>query len=319
MQRRFPKTQSLGVAPAAATGFDWNDLKYFLAVARQGGLSRAALELDTSASTVSRHIGALEKRLDMRLFVRLPSGYLLTDAGSELFERVAEVERSTQAVERGSSVAGETDQVSGLVRLAAGDSVGAHLVAPRLGLLRQSHPGLRVELVLSHAPADLSRREADLALRVMDEPDAGQLQDHIAHRVGSLRFGLYAARTLLQDARPERVDWRRLPHVGWDLAWAHLPVAQWLSQAYAKRPPAFSSNSMAAQLAAVHAGLGVGALPHYLAQGDAVLVRLAADERLPERGLWLIYHRDLRSSRRVQALRDFIDTVLPPALAAAAA
>ena len=101
MQKRFPQSQSLEPQNGdAAAGFDWNDLKYFLAMARHGGLSRAALQLDTSASTVSRHIGALEKRLHMRLFVRLSTGYLLTDAGSELFDRVAEVERSTQAVER---------------------------------------------------------------------------------------------------------------------------------------------------------------------------------------------------------------------------
>ncbi|HET8869821.1 MAG TPA: LysR family transcriptional regulator, partial [Aquabacterium sp.] len=75
--------------------FDWNDLKYFLAVAREGGLSKAALQLGTSASTVSRHISALEARLNVRLFVRLTTGYLLTDVGSELYEQVAEVERST--------------------------------------------------------------------------------------------------------------------------------------------------------------------------------------------------------------------------------
>ncbi|MDE2595054.1 MAG: LysR family transcriptional regulator, partial [Burkholderiales bacterium] len=100
-----------------ATGFDWNDLQYFLAVAREGGLSKAGLALGTSASTVSRHITALEHSLRVRLFVRLSTGYLLTDAGSELFERVAEVERRTHAVARRSSVAAEQEKVTGLVRL----------------------------------------------------------------------------------------------------------------------------------------------------------------------------------------------------------
>ncbi|MGH6648457.1 LysR family transcriptional regulator [Aquabacterium sp.] len=318
MQKRFPQSQSLGPPDDAAAGFDWNDLKYFLAVARHGGLSRAALQLSTSASTVSRHIGALEKRLNMRLFVRLSTGYLLTDAGSELFDRVAEVERSTQAVERRSSVAAEADKVTGLVRLAASDSMGVHLLTARLPLLQQRHPALRVELVLGHAQADLTRREADLALRMLDPAMSGAQADHVMHRVASVPFSLYAAPSLLQGRDTDTVDWTQLPHIGWDSTWRHLPVAQWVAQAFADHGQAvFTSNSVNAQMVAVAAGMGAGVLPDYLARTNASLVRLPVDTSALARDLWLIYHRDLRSSRRVQALRAFIDEVLPQALAPA--
>ncbi len=310
------QAQGLSTTPDAreAPGFDWNDLKYFLAVAREGGLSKAALTLDTSASTVSRHVSALEQRLNVRLFVRLSTGYLLTDAGSELFERVAEVERSTHAVARGSSVAAERDKVTGLVRLATADSLGAMVLAPRLGLLRQRHPGLRVELLLGHAQVDLTRREADIALRILDAGDLAAHPDHVMHRVGSVHFHLYATQGLLDAAGVSagQVDWKSLDHIAWDVSWRHLALAQWMQTAFG-RPPVFSSNSIAAHLQMARAGLGVSMLPQYMVRADDALVRLDAG-LLPERELWLVYHRDLRDSGRVQAVRAFIDEVVPPLL-----
>ncbi|RZL04004.1 MAG: LysR family transcriptional regulator [Rubrivivax sp.] len=315
MQKRFPSSQSPAPEGDAAAGFDWNDLKYFLAVARHGGLSRAALQLTTSASTVSRHIGALEKRLNMRLFVRLSTGYLLTDAGSELFDRVAEVERSTQAVERRSSVAAEADKVTGLVRLATSDSMGVHLLAARLPLLQQRHPALRVELVLGHAQADLTRREADVALRMLDPAMSGAQADHVMHRVASVPFSLYASPRLLKGGAAKTPDWTQLPHVSWDSTLRHLPIAQWVARAFAEqRQAVFTSNSLAAQMVAVVAGMGVGVLPDYLARTEPGLVKMPVDTSVLARDLWLIYHRDLRSSHRVQAMRQFIEEVLPEAL-----
>jgi DNA-binding transcriptional LysR family regulator len=322
MQKRFPKMQSpllpTDVDPrfdeAQSTGFDWNDLKYFLAVARHGGLSKAALQLDTSASTVSRHIGTLERRLNMRLFVRLSTGYLLTDAGSELFDRVAEVERSTQAVERRSSVAAESDKVTGLVRLATTDSMGVHLLAPRMPLLKQRHPGLRVEMVLGHAQADLTRREADVALRVLDADLSDAHPDHVMHRIAAVPYGLYAAPAVLQGTPAGQMAWQQLNHVGWDTRWRHLPMAKWLAQAFPDRPPVFTSNSLTAQTMAIRTGMGIGVLPDYLGRSDAFLVRLPVDLSVLTRDVWLVYHRDLRSSKRVQALRAFIEEVLPPLL-----
>lgn len=294
-------------------GFDWNDLKYFLAVARNGGLSRAALELGSSAATVSRHVSALEARLGVRLFVRLQTGYLLTDEGSALFERVAEVERSTQAVERSSAANGQ--EVSGWVRLAASESVGTRLVAPHLPRLHERHPALRVELMLSLQRADLARREADIALRIADPTQDDSLRDHIAHEVGRVRYGLYAAPALRAGEPPG--DWRRLDHVAWPREWAHLPAGRWLAQAVAGRQPVFAANSLESQAAAARAGLGVALLPEYIGRDDPGLTRVPADGPLPESGIWLVYHRDLKTSARLAAVRDFLLDVVGAALAPA--
>ena len=313
-QRLRAEVLSRNDVPDEASGFDWNDLKYFLAVAREGGLSKAGLLLGSSASTVSRHIAALERHLHVRLFVRLSTGYVLTDAGSELFERVAEVERRTHAVARGSSVAAEQRQVTGLVRLATADSIGTFVLVPHLATLRARHPGLRVELLMGHAQVDLTRREADVALRILDAQHPVAHPDHVMHRIGPIRFDLYAVRAMLQGVAPEQVDWRRLDHVGWDSGWRHLPLAQWLSAAF-ERPAAFSSNSMTVHLSLIRAGVCAGMLPRYMAATDPSLVRLPAEDA-PGRELWLVYHRDLRDSLRVQAMRRFIEEVVPAAILA---
>lgn len=313
VERKASGASGLSEIDAAQDGFDWNDLRDFLAVAREGGLSKAALSLGSSAATVSRHIAALERSLKVRLFVRLSTGYLLTDAGSALYERVAEVERSTLAVARGGREAADADQVNGLVRLATADSLGATVLTPHMCKLRQRHPGLRVELLLGHALVDLARREADLALRLLD-PDVHDLHpDHVMHRLGVVRFDLYATRALIGRTPLHKVDWRALDHVSWDGNWRHKTPAQWLFGQFA-RPPVFTSNSMAAQMSYVRAGHAVGLLPRYLARTDPSLLRLPVEPEPPSRELWLLYHRDLRSSPRVRAVRRFLDELLPTLL-----
>ena len=309
MQKPFSRSKNAPPAAAAAkgAGLAWHALKYFLAVARAGGLSRAALELGSSPATVSRHVSALEDWLGVRLFVRLQTGLLLTDEGSELFERVGEVERSTLVVERrGRSGAG--GEVAGLVRLAASESIGTRLLAPRMAELYARHPGLRIELLLSPQRADLARREADLALRYADPQTDGSHEDHVAHPVGAFRFAFYAARSLVQRAGTE--DLERLDYIAWASDSSHLTLYRWQDQFYAGREPAFSCNSLDGHLAAARGGLGVAMLPGYLAADDPLLQRLPSAEEPPPRMAWLVYHRDLKTSRRVQAVRAFVEEVI---------
>lgn len=306
MQKPFSSSKNTPRA-ARAAGLDWNDLKYFLAVARAGGLSRAALELGSSPATVSRHVSALEDWLGVRLFVRLQTGYLLTDEGSELYERVGEVERSTHAVERRGSAAA-SGEIAGLVRLAASETIGTRLLAPRMAELHARHPGLRIELLLSPQRADLARREADLALRYVDPQTDGQHEDHIVHPAGAIRFGFYAAPGLVQRAGSD--DPRRLDYITWSTDWSHLMLYRWHDQFQAGREPVFRCNTLDGQLQAARSGLGAAMLPVYLAADDPLLQRLPVDEEPPLRMAWLVYHRDLKSSRRVQAVRAFVEEVV---------
>lgn len=284
--------------PAA---LDWNDLRYFLAVARAGGLTPAATALGASASTVSRHIDAMEARLGVRLFLRQQRGYQLTDQGGELFAHVAEVERAMQAVERRSG-----EGITGRVKLAAPESLANFLIAPHLPELARRHPQLTVELVVSRQLADLSRREADIAFRLVNPAERAHAPDYIAHCTGLLRFGLYATPACLAAGGG---DWQALPWVGWDETWVKRPVADQLTRLYPGREPVLRANSMQTQYAAARAGLGATLLPCFIGDTDPALVRLDAPLPNADRELWLLYHRDLKGSQRVQAMREFVGEV----------
>ncbi|MDE2594935.1 MAG: hypothetical protein KGL57_11925, partial [Burkholderiales bacterium] len=179
----------------------------------------------------------------------------------------------------------------------------------------QRHPALRVELILGHAQVDLTRREADVALRVLDAHNPDAHPDHIMHRVGPMQFEIYAARSLLKGlkgSQADRVDWRAIDHVGWDTGSRHLALARWLESNFT-RPAVLSSNSMSTHLQWIRSGLGVGMLPRFVAAQEPTLIRLPVEDP-PRRELWLVYHRDLKSSLRVRAVRQFVEDVVPGAL-----
>ena len=284
--------------------FDWNDLKFFLAVARHGGLSGAASALGTSASTVSRHVDALEKRFGATLFLRRQNGYLLTDDGTGLLQHIEQVEQAMMATERNGRRSA-LQEVSGQVRLATTEMLAVHLIVPQLPQLRMRYPQLQVELNISLSRANLSRREADLALRMV-EPDDGA-GDYVATRIGSVDFGMYCARHVVPGKDGEHADaWRSMDYVSWDDSWSELPMARWLQARFGGKLPALTCNSLLAQYAAVRAGLGVGMLPRFIGDRDASLCRLDDGGNPLSRGLWLVYHRDLKASRRVGVMREFI-------------
>lgn len=286
--------------------FDWNDLKFFLAVARHGGLSAAAHALGTSASTVSRHVDALEKRFGATLFLRQQTGYLLTDDGTELLLHIEQVEQAMMASER-NGLSSAQQEVSGQIRLATTEMLAVHLIVPYLPQLRARYPKLQVELNIALARANLSRREADLALRlVAPDHSAG---DYIANRLGSMAFGVYCAKHALpkKNGRADNAEtWRDMDYVSWDDTWSELPMARWMHARFGGKPPALACNSLQAQYAAVRAGLGVGMLPQYIGDRDTSLRRLEDGASSLTRELWLVYHRDLKASRRVAVMREFI-------------
>jgi DNA-binding transcriptional LysR family regulator len=290
--------------------FDWNDLKFFLAVARRGGLSGAADALGTSPSTVSRHIDALEQRLGSTLFLRQQTGYLLTDDGSELLEHVAGVEQSMIAAERKGSLSAR-QEVSGQVRLATTELLANHLIVPNLHAFRERYPKLQVEISISMIRANLSRREADLALRLVDPTKDADAADYVAAKIGKLDFGLYGARGMLTNQTLSGGEtWQALDYVTWSESWAELATAKWLRAAMHTRRPAIACNSFGVQYAAMRAGLGIGLLPRFLGDGDAALQRINHARPELTHDLWLVYHRDLKASQRVIAMRDFVTDLI---------
>jgi DNA-binding transcriptional LysR family regulator len=301
-----------------SAAFNWNDLKFFLAVARSGSLSGAAAVLGTSASTVSRRIDALEKHFGRTLFLRQQSGYLLTDDGAELMEQVGPVEQAMMAAER-SEYQATRQEVSGVVRLATTEMLALYLVVPHLRSLRARFPKLRVELDTALARVNLSRREADLALR-MAPPGEGE-GDYIARRIGKVDFSVYCANSIMPagGADDQEDAWRRQETISWEGEWNELPMAKWMKSSFDGKPPALVCNSLPMQVAAVRAGLGAGMLPCFIGNRDATLCRMGNDTIPVSRDLWLVYHRDLKASRRVEAMQEFILELVNTHLSAEAA
>lgn len=285
-----------------ASTLDWNDLKYFLAVARSGGLTPAAASMGSSASTVSRHIDAMEANLGTRLFLRQQRGYLLTDQGSALFNHVAEVERAMLSVERNGGVLQGGGEVSGLIKLATAETLACYLIAPHLAEFTRRHPLVEVELVVGRRLADLNRREADLALRLVNPQEQQHSQDFISHYVGKFPFGLYCSPMALDQG----AQWQELNFISWDEAPSQSPMTRWLAELFPDKSPVLRTNSIQAQYMAARSGLGAAMLPRFVGDADESLRRLCTANLTTERELWLVYHRDLKASQRILAMRDFV-------------
>jgi DNA-binding transcriptional LysR family regulator len=279
---------------------DWNDLRYFLAVARTGSLTLASSNLGASQSTVSRRIGELEKSIGTSLFRRHQTGYYLTDEGQEVLRHAELVEDSVMALERGAT--GLDRNPVGTVRLATSENLAIDLVIPALPAFRDRYPGISLEILTSTATAELERREADIALRVV-RPMRGNLK---IRRVGHMTYSVYGGRDYVerhpaQDGEP--LGGRHA--IAWDAAHAHLPAAAWLAREHPGCRTALITSSLATQIAAVRAGLGLAVIPDFLTVKDD-FVRVIPPERMFSAEVWLVTHADLAASARIRALADFL-------------
>lgn len=296
MANKIPKIENKEV--------DWNDLKYALAVSRHGGLSHAAKLLGTSASTVSRHIQQLETRLGQTLFLRQQSGYLLTDQGKEVLGLIANVEQALLALERHQNPEEKDRGVSGLIRLACSEMMASHMIVPNLPKLYQLHPDLQVELVEGLRLVNLNRREADLALRLVASGGKPGEQDYIVHLVGAMPFAAYVSKH--HDVGNKHISW------GQDLS--NSPMVEWLSQRFKTESAVLYSNSGNVQLQAAKHGVGIAMLPRFVGDADPDLREIELSKTRLCREVWLVYHRDLKASNRIQVMRDFLKTSIQESL-----
>jgi len=278
---------------------DWNDLRHFLVVARTGSLSAATRELHVSQATLGRRIQALEAALGVVLFERLNTGYVLTSAGREIQARAEAAEAAVLAVARGAD--GGRSTLQGSVRLATGEALASHLIAPHLVQFQSKYPALRLEFVTGIRAVSLSRREADLALRLI-RPDRG---DHVRRKVGTVGFGLYTGSVLVERCPDILQDPWTADLIGWDESMRDIPVAGW-AEKHARAKLVATATSMNVQLALARAGLGAAILPCFVADAIPELVRLVGPAEIGSLDLWLVAHRDLSRAPRVRAVLDFV-------------
>ncbi len=284
----------------------WDDLRYFLAVARARSLSGAARELRVNHSTVFRRIAALERQLGSRLFDRLARGYALTAVGEEMMEIATRIEDDVLTLDR--QVLGRDRQLSGSVRLTTVDEV-FELIAPELSEFRNKYPGIQLDVNTDMQVLNLSRREADVALRPGGRPTE---PDVVGRRLCDLASSLYASRSYLarRGTPRRRSDLKSHDVVTFDEGRAHVVTHRWLMEHAGADRVAFRGSSMIAQRAAVQAGLGIGILPRFVGDSDPELAPVLRPFDEWNYGLWLLIHRDLRQTCRVRAFLEFIAEVI---------
>lgn len=284
----------------------WDDLALFLALARARSLAGAASRLDVDPSTASRRLAALERELGLRLFDRTPEGLAPTAYAERLFPEAEAMELAAERFVTGAE--GFERTVEGRVRLSAPPGLADAFVLPLLPALARAHPKLIVEVDARVGVADLTRREADLALRSLRPAGAELVQKRI-----------FVTRTVIAGA-PRYVrglgrlqSLRDASFVAWGDDLGHLPQARWLRTHAAGARVALVTSSLQTQLAAVQRGLGLFLVPRpFLAPYglvEAQLSRALATSlaELPDDELWLVAHRALRAVPRVDALWRFLD------------
>lgn len=271
---------------------DWQDLHYFCVLARLGSLSAAARELGVDHATVGRRVAALEKSLSLRLLDRLPRRALLTPQGRVIASLAADMEVAAGSIGRRAREIGGAAEV----RVSAPPALAARLIAPHVGDFHVAHPDITLVLSGASGPAALDQGEADVALRMSPPGDP----DLVARKVGTVRFGLYGAASMM-DQDPDH--WA---FVGYDPALDHVTSQRWLRTLLAGRPLVFQASDLFAQQEAARAGLGAVVLPTIIGDADSGLVRLPVPLAPPTRDLWLAVYPDLRKSVSVAEVMDFI-------------
>jgi DNA-binding transcriptional LysR family regulator len=279
---------------------EWDDLRHFLAVARSGTLADAARTLKTSSATVGRRIAALEIRLGVRLFDRKQTGYSLTETGEAIRLKAEEAEEAILSVER--AALGRDSAARGKVRLATADDIATFAVGPQLGEFRRRYPGIVLEIVTSWDVANLTRREADIALRTV-RPKQG---DFVIRQAGKWKCALYASRSYVtaHDITPALKDFSDVDIVTWTED--TFSGERWFDNHARGSSVGFAASSRHVQYAACKAGVGVAILPCLAADDDPDLIRLLPPERVRSIELWIVVHRDLVRTARVRAVMEFL-------------
>jgi DNA-binding transcriptional LysR family regulator len=278
----------------------WELYRSFIAVLKEGSLSGAARALGVAQPTVGRHVAALEKSLRLALFTRSQTGLIPTDAALSLRSFAESMQSTAAALER--AAASQGAGARGTVRVTASDVIGVEVLPPIVAALRDSHPDLTVELVLSNRVQDLLRREADIAVRMV-RPRQELL---VARRIGQIEVGLHAhQRYLAQHGTPRGVaDLAKHSLIGFDQATAFVrnaskALAGWRREAFVIR-----TDSDLAQLALIRSGAGIGACQVPIARRDDALVRILPTQFSLRLETWVTMHQDLRDSPRCRVTFD---------------
>lgn len=284
------------------TEIDWNLIKSFVVVAETGSLSAAARKLSASQPTLGRHIAELEQALGVTLFRRGRSGYQLTEAGAVLYERGRAVAERATAFSL--LALGSVEAIEGTVRIAASEVVAAYVLPEMTARLGAEEAGIEVEIVASNQVENLLRRDADIAVRMV-EPRQNEL---VARKVTDIPLCLCAAKSYLdQRGRPlQPSDLAQHALIGFDRSDEMIHAFAALGVPVGRSTFRFRSDNQIVLLEALRAGNGIGVIQEPLADRDPLVEKLLPGLPLPTLPVWLAVHRDVRNSVRIRRVLDFL-------------
>lgn len=277
---------------------DWDDVRYFLAVARAGSVRAAAHRLGVNHATVLRRVGQLEDRLGVQMFEKLPSGYRITSAGEEVLELADRMEATSNLLE--GRVFGRDQSVRGLLRVTLAPPLSTHLLMPDLAEFARLHPDIEMDISSSGELANLTNREADVAIRVVYDRKSLPLNLH--GLMGPDLFGsVYISRDRLAAWRAGAPD-----PIRWVVISAH-GVPDWAGEGEVRAAEVpFRVTDAGSQLAAVRQGLGITTLPCFVGDADPLLVRVPGTDLHMYGTLWLLTQGEARKTKRVRLFTDFL-------------
>lgn len=316
MHRQSSPSNTNKNTPPAASRLDWDDLRYVLAVARAGSLSGAARALAVMHSTMLRRIDAIEEKLQVRLFERFRNGYVPTEAGEEL-QRVAEQCEPLVAEAERRIVGGDT-RLTGMLRVTTAYVLAQHLLPPALATFCAAHPAIEVELHMSRERIDLSRREADVALRM-----SAQVPDYLVGcKLAEVRMRVYgwhaapflSAATKTRKPRSIQTLVQEFPWISFERDGQDRIYDRWLQAHVPQSSVVVRADSFPTTLALLRTGMGVTLLPEFVARDAAGLVALSAPIEELQQPLWILTHPDLRNTARVRAFMQVVGDGLVKAL-----
>jgi DNA-binding transcriptional LysR family regulator len=289
------------------TTMDWDKLRVFHAVAEAGSFTHAGESLNLSQSAVSRQISALEESLSVPLFHRHARGLILTEQGELLYRTAREVFSKLAMTE--AMLSESKDRPKGPLKVTTTVSFGAAWLTPRIREFMDLYPEIQVSLVVNDTELDLSMREADVAIRMSPPRQPDLVQRHLT----TLRYHIYASSEYLKrfgtPQKPEDLDKHRVVLYGED----SLPPTRTINFLWEagvrpghERRPIFMVNNVYGILRAVESGLGIAALPDFMAQEAVDLIRILPELAGPEVEAYFVYPEELRSSKRIAVFRDFL-------------
>lgn len=274
---------------------NWDDLRFFLALCRDGTATGAARTLGVNHTTVARRIRALEENLGTRLFDPSRDGYEMTQAAENMFEQVQQMEEITQAIDR--DVFGQDAELKGPLKLTVAHDVADRLVIPRLPEFRRLYPCIDLDLLTTKGLVDLAAREADIALRLTAKPP----DFLIGREVIPIRHGVYGSPAYLDSkpAKPGVILFRNSDE-----------TPEWVRQHFPDAEIVMHVDDVVSMSKAVANGMGLARMPCYVGDSEPMIQRLRLKLTPSTWGIWILSHVDLRSTARVRVAREFLVNVI---------